>query len=112
MEINAFIIPLARTFSVAGKLAQVFVSPTFGNLNASVNINDIPGFGDIDIDPNSFEIIDKNGMMDSQINFRLGLHNAPALNIIEFSQWERKFQVYALIGITVPTGEYDSSPSI
>jgi hypothetical protein len=112
VEINAFVVPLARTFSVGGRLAQVFISPTFGNLNASVNINDLPGFGDIDIDPNTFEIIDKNGMMDSQVNFRLGLHNAPAMNIIEFSQWERKFQVYALLGITVPTGEYDSSRRI
>ena len=110
VEINAFVIPLARTFSVGGKLAQLFVSPTFGNLKASVNVEDIPGFGDVNLDP--IEIIDKSGMMDSQVNFRLGLHNAPALNIIEYSQWERKFQVYGLFGVTVPTGEYNSARRI
>ena len=92
--INAYVnaIPIVRSFSIGGNIAQVFVVPTFGNLTASVNINDIPGFGNIDLDPNEFEIIDKTGMMDSQVNLRVGLYNAPALNIIELSQWERKFR--------------------
>jgi hypothetical protein len=51
-------------------------------------------------------------MMDSQVNFRVGLHNAPALNIIELSQWERKFQIYGFLGVTLPTGEYDSGRRI
>lgn len=112
--INAYVsaIPIVRSFSIGGNIAQVFVVPTFGNLTASVNINDIPGFGDVDLDPNEFEIIDKTGMMDSQVNFRLGLYNAPALNIIELSQWERKFQLYGFLGITLPTGEYTSGRRI
>lgn len=105
-------IPIVRSFAIGGNIAQVFVVPTFGNLTASVNINDIPGFGDLEIDPNTFEIIDKSGMMDSQVNFRVGLHNAPALNIIELTQWERKFQVYGFFGVTVPTGEYTSGRRI
>lgn len=112
--INAYVsaIPIVRSFSLGGNIAQVFVVPTFGNLTASVNINDIPGFGDVDLDPNEFEIIDKTGMMDSQVNFRMGLYNAPALNIIELSQWERKFQVYGFLGVTLPTGEYISDRRI
>ena len=112
--INAYVsaIPIVRSFSLGGNIAQVFVVPTFGNLTASVNINDIPGFGDVDLDPNEFEIIDKTGMMDSQVNFRVGLYNAPALNIVELSQWERKFQVYGFLGLTVPTGEYTSGRRI
>jgi hypothetical protein len=50
--------------------------------------------------------------MDSQVNFRMGLHNAPALNIIELSQLERKFQVYGFLGVTIPTGEYTSGRRI
>jgi len=112
--INAYVnaIPIVRSFSIGGNIAQVFVVPTFGNLTASVNINDIPGFGNIDLDPNEFEIIDKTGMMDSQVNLRVGLYNAPALNIIELSQWERKFQLYGFFGVTVPTGEYTSGRRI
>ena len=105
-------IPIVRSFAIGNNIAQVFVVPTFGNLTASVNISDIPGFGDLEIDRNEFEIIDKTGMMDSQVNFRVGLYNAPALNIIEFSQWERKFQVYGFLGVTVPTVEYTSGRRI
>jgi hypothetical protein len=110
LEIGVNVIPITRTFSLGGKIAQVFISPTLGSLKGSVNIEDIPGFGDVGIDP--IEFIDKSGMMDSQVNFRLGLHNAPALNIIEYSQWERKFQVYGVFGLTVPIGEYDSTRRI
>jgi hypothetical protein len=110
IDIGVNVIPITHTFSLGGNIAQVFVSPTFGSLTGSVNIEDIPGFGDVDLDP--IEFIDKSGMMDSQVNFRLGLHNAPALNIIEYSQWERKFQVYGVFGLTVPTGEYDSARRI
>ena len=110
--INAYVnaIPIVRSFALGNRIAQVFVVPTFGNLTASVDLDDIPGFGDIEIDP--IEIIDKTGMMDSQVNFRIGLHNAPALNIIELSQWERKFQVYGFFGVTLPTGEYTSGRRI
>jgi len=106
--INAYVNApsIVRTFSVGDRIAQVFIVPTFGNLTASVEIEDIPGFGEIDIDP--VEFVDKTGMMDSQVNFRMGLHNAPALNIIELAQWERKFQIYGFFGVTLPTGEYDS----
>ena len=110
--VNAYVnsIPIVRSFAIGNNIAQIFVVPTFGNLTASVDLDDIPGFGDIEIDP--IEIIDKTGMMDSQVNFRMGLHNAPALNISELAQWERKFQVYGFFGVTVPTGEYDSSRRI
>ena len=110
IDIGVNVIPITRTFSLGGNIAQVFISPTFGNLTASVNVEQIPGFGDLNLDP--IEIIDKTGMMDSQVNFRMGLHNAPALNIIEYSQWKRKFQVYGLFGLTIPLGEYDSSRRI
>jgi hypothetical protein len=110
--VNAYVssIPVVRSFAIGNSIAQVFIVPTFGNLTASVDLEDIPGFGDIEIDP--IEFIDKTGMMDSQVNFRMGLHNAPALNIIELAQWERKFQVYGFFGVTLPTGEYDSSRRI
>jgi len=111
-SINAYVnsIPVVRSFAIGDRIAQVFVIPTFGNLTASVDIEDIPGFGEIDIAP--VEFIDKTGMMDSQVNFRIGLHNAPALNIIELAQWERKFQIYGFFGVTLPTGEYTSGRRI
>ena len=111
-SINAYVnsIPVVRSFAIGDRIAQVFVIPTFGNLTASVDFEDIPGFGEIDIAP--VEFIDKTGMMDSQVNFRIGLHNAPALNIIELAQWERKFQIYGFFGVTLPTGEYTSGRRI
>ena len=99
-------IPVVRSFAIGNRIAQIFVIPTFGNLTAAVDVEDIPGFGEVDIDP--IEVIDKTGMMDSQFVFRVGLLNAPALNIIELAKWERKFQIYGLFGVTLPTGEYDS----
>ena len=110
--VNAYVnsIPIVRSFAIGNNIAQIFVIPTFGNLTASVDLDDIPGFGEVDIEP--IELIDKTGMMDSQVNFRMGLHNAPALNIVELAQWERKFQVYGFFGVTVPTGEYNSTRRI
>ena len=111
-SINAYVnsIPIVRSFAIGDRIAQIFVIPTFGNLTAAVDLDDIPGFGEVDIEP--IEFIDKTGMMDSQVNFRVGLHNAPALNIIELAKWERKFQIYGFLGLTIPTGEYTSDRRI
>ena len=45
--VNAYVnsIPVVRSFAIGNNIAQIFVVPTFGNLTASVDLDDIPGFG-------------------------------------------------------------------
>jgi hypothetical protein len=96
VNIDAFALPIVHSFSLAGNLAQVFVSPGVGHIS-----------GIIETDDHQSEIVDISGLLDANVMMRIGLINSPALNIENYSKRELKFQLSGLLGVTVPIGQYD-----
>ncbi len=96
IDIDAFAIPIVRTFSLGGQLAQVFVSPGYGHLSGVIKAGE-----------QQYKIADVDGLLDANVMMRVGLLNTPALDLENYAKRELKLQVSGLIGITVPIGQYD-----
>ncbi|MHA7941929.1 transporter [Formosa sp. 3Alg 14/1] len=108
INVDAFIVPFLYSFNLDGRIAQILVTPTYGSMTGTADISRLSEGLPEDI-PNEFEFINKSGFMDSSVWLRVGLLNAPALDLADFSQYSAKFQMYALVGFTAPVGEYNQS---
>lgn len=52
------------------------------------------------------------GAMDPGVVMSIGLVNAPAMTLLELSQFKKKFQLWGVFGFTAPLGTYDSNELI
>jgi hypothetical protein len=97
-DISAHVFPVTfvPTFSIGGRLAQLWITPIYasvdGTIDAAGSVTDIPR---------------QTGFMDPTVVFRVGLSGAPALRLPEFAKHKQTFGVYALLGLSLPLGEYD-----
>ena len=98
VDVNALAIPIVHTFSIAGHLSEVFITPGFGRIG-----------GIIDVDNHQSEIVDVNGLLDANVMMRVGILNTPSLDLENFIKHELKFQLSVLVGITIPIGQYDQT---
>jgi hypothetical protein len=90
--------PIIYSFSIKNKLARVIVLPTYNWLNGSIDLND-----------QNFDVLSRDGFGDTEVIFMMGLLNTPSLNLAEYSEWQPKFQLNAMIGFGIPTGQYDET---
>ncbi len=85
------------SFAIKHQFAQVFFTPNWVNIDGKVNEMDTPNV---------------SGFGDPFVALRVGLIGAPALNLKDYMNYKQGFQLYALVGSTIPLGEYDSSNPI
>ncbi len=98
IDIDAFSLPIVRTFSLGGQLAQVFVATTMGHMT-----------GVIEAGNQQFDIVEITGLLDPSVTMRYGLINTPALDLENYMKRELKFQLSVLAGVTLPIGQYDQT---
>jgi len=91
------VLTYTRFFYLGGRLAQIWVTPVFGEVDGTVQVG-----------PTRVEIPKQSGFADPIVNFRIGLVHAPALKPADFVKHQQRFQVHALLGVSMPLGEYDS----
>ncbi len=98
LKLNTYSMIIIQNFRIGNRFAQAWVAPGYGTISG-----DLSAFG------MEFLGVDRNGWLDLNFTFRVGLNNnTPALNIAEFAQWEPKFQIYGLAAVNMPVGLYDS----
>lgn len=99
-DITSNVVPVTyiRYFAIAGRFAQLWVTPIWGNVNGKIE----QGEHQIDLDAAS-------GFADPYVAMRIGLIGAPALSLEEFKKHEQKFQLHFLLGLNIPMGEYSQN---
>jgi hypothetical protein len=90
---------LAHSFGLGGRLAQAIVVAPYAWVSGEVD----PG-GPLD----GLTLPSQSGLMDPMAMFRVGLIGAPALDLEEFMQYAPGFQLYGLVGVTAPIGDYEA----
>jgi len=98
VNVNAFVTPIVHTFSLAGQLSQIFITPGVASIDGFVDVND-----------HLSEIVKKSGLVDANVMMRVGILNTPALDIENFAKHELKFQLSGIISVTVPIGQYSDT---
>lgn len=96
---DVFALNYNRFFTLGGRFAEVWATGIFGTINPAV----FTDTGEILLSP------EVSGFADPYLALRVGLIGAPALAPAGFAKHVPEFQVYALAGVTLPIGEYDSS---
>jgi len=99
---DVVVLTYMRSFAIGDRYAQVWINPLFGRIDAGGTVTN-PGTGQ-PLDLN----VDTSGLGDAIFNFKIGLVGARPLGLKDFSQQNREFQMGAFVGVTAPTGEYDS----
>lgn len=84
---DIFPITLFHTFSLAGRFAQVYGMMAPGNSDATARIG--PPIGPIPTNS-----ISASGFADGFLALKVGLHGAPAMNLIEFAQAPMQFSLF------------------
>lgn len=90
-----------RSFSIAGRYAQIWVVPNWGELDAQVEVAR-DGGGSIT------RSVSESGFGDPYFALKVGLVGAPGLKLPEFMKHKPTFQLYAYGGVFAPIGDYDS----
>ncbi len=97
-----------RFFSLGGHFAEIWVTPIWGSVRGSIRVGDNPP-PIIPFPPASVvEIPSVSGFADPYVALRVGLLGAPALEPEEFMKHKQDFQLHALLGASLPVGDYDS----
>ena len=96
---NVYALNYNKFFTLGGHFAEVWATGIFGTIDPAV----ISDSGAILLSPKV------SGLADPYFALRVGLIGTPALSPAEFAKYAPEFQVYALAGVTLPVGEYDSS---
>jgi hypothetical protein len=84
ITIDVFPVTVIHNFSIKGNFAQIMLNAVPGSLKGNFNINP-PGY----TAPN----YNTSGLADGFIGFKLGLINAPSLNVFEFAKHKQKFSM-------------------
>jgi hypothetical protein len=95
-----------RYFGIRGRFAQFQFTPIFGAISGEVRLGPefpIPGAPGIVRSPRL------NGFADPYVAVRVGLAGAPALKLAEFAKHKQGFQVYGLVGASIPIGDYKNT---
>jgi hypothetical protein len=93
---------LVHNFSLGGRFAQAEVVGVFGGIEGTgtVQQGDQPPFS---LDAS------ESGFGDPMLWFRLGLVGAPALTLQEYVTHAPTFQLYGLVTVNVPIGDYSAA---
>ncbi len=82
INIDVFPITLIHNFNLGGRFAQIM-------------LNAVPGYLNGTVDPNTAGITvpkyNNSGFADGFVGFKLGLVNAPSLNVLEFAKYKQGF---------------------
>lgn len=81
LHIDAFPLTLVHNFGLANRFAQVMINAVPGSVSGRLTSNQ-PNFPAPELS--------SSGFADGFIGFKLGLVNQPALNVIEYSQYQKK----------------------
>ena len=87
-----------RYFSMAGRLAEIWATGIAGNVSGKAYTA-----------PFDTRSSGTSGMGDPYVALRVGLTGAPALKPADFMKTPPGFQLYALVGISLPWGEYNQN---
>lgn len=90
-----------RFFAVGDRLAEVWVTGMGGSLDGFININDRRTL-----------TISSSGLSDPYVAMKIGLMGAPARDPTDFTPTDYGFSLYALAGLTLPWGDYDSKEAL
>jgi hypothetical protein len=101
IKVDVFPITLFHTFSLRGRFAQVYGMLNPGSATARAKAG--PPIGPIPINE-----LSANGLSDGLVAFKLGLHGAPALNLVEFAAAPMQFSLFADLRYWY-SGSYDQS---
>jgi hypothetical protein len=103
-DVNVLAAPLTyiRTFPMGSHFGRLFVTVPLATLEASAEAFD-PRFG-------FYRVIERrrSGYMDPMVALHIGLLGAPALTLPEFVKHTKSFQLYGILGTSIPVGTYDS----
>ena len=109
IDSDVWALSYTRFFSLGGRLAQLWVTGIAGSVN---------GGGTVGPDPppilpfppgTELDIPTVSGWADPYVALRVGLMGAPALGLEEFMRTPQEFQLYALLGASIPVGDYSSA---
>lgn len=102
-DVDVLAVPLTymRTFSLGERLARLYVTVPLASLDASAEIFD-PVAGRSLVPERR-----RSGSMDPMVTLHVGLVGAPALRLPEFVKHKKGFQLYSILGTTIPVGTYD-----
>ncbi len=103
-DIDVLAVPLTyvRTFSFGDRLARIYLTVPLASLDASAEVFD-PIAGRTLVPERR-----RSGSMDPMVTVHVGLVGAPALTLPEFVKHPKGFQLYAILGTTIPIGTYDA----
>ena len=104
-EINSDVVAVSylRFFPVAGRFAQIWLTPIWGSVGGTLTLPPAPGV------PPVINAPTVSGFADPYVAFRIGLMGAPGLPLAEFVKHKPGFQLYALAGANIPIGDYKST---
>lgn len=100
LHINAFPLTLVYNFGLANRFAQVMLNAVPGSVSGSLAASQ-PGL--------PAPHLSSSGFADGFIGFKIGLVNQPALNVIEYSQYQKKTFSMMFYGRLWYSGSYDST---
>jgi hypothetical protein len=104
VKINVFPITLFRTFSLAGRYAQVQLMVNPGSVSASA-INVPP------VIPLPVTSLSASGFSDGFVDFKLGLVGAPAMDVITYSKAPMRFSLLGELRYWY-SGSYDAAKAL
>lgn len=99
LHIDAFPITLVYNFGLANRYAQIMLNAVPGSVSGSLEASQ---------DGLPAPHLSSSGFADGFIGFKLGLVNQPALNVIEYSQYEKKTFSMMLYTRLWYSGSYDN----
>lgn len=100
LHIDAFPLTLVYNFGLANRYAQVMLNAVPGDVSGTLTTSQ-PGL--------PAPHLSSSGFADGFIGFKLGLVNQPALNVIEYSQYQKKTFSMMLYTRLWYSGSYDSN---
>lgn len=100
LHIDAFPLTLVYNFGLANRYAQVMLNAVPGSVSGSL-VASQPNF--------PAPHLSSSGFADGFIGFKLGLINQPALNVIEYSQYQKKTFSMMLYTRLWYSGTYDNA---
>lgn len=106
VDVLAVPVTYIRTFSLGGRFGRVFLTAPLASLDAGGTIIDPRTGGAISVSRG------RSGWMDPLVTMHLGLVGTPALAPQEFVKQAKEFQLFAILGVGIPIGTYDSSKAI
>jgi hypothetical protein len=94
---SSAVLGYGRVFEFLGQSAKVSVAAAYGALGGNAIYAGQPLQRSVD------------GLSDTSVRVSANLYGAPAMNLQDFRSYQQDFILGASLGVTMPTGQYDSS---